>query len=641
MKYGWVAALGACLALYANSFNNGFHYDDEHSIQQNIYIRTLANVPAFFTDPAMFSVDADKGMYRPLLLLSYALNYAFNEWCGLEGYDVRIYRAFNILLHAACTCLVWWLSCLLGGRREVGLVAAMLFALHPICTEPANYISSRSESLAALFYLLTINLFLRGERAGGWSWQAASWAALGLGLLSKSTVITAPALMLLYDYLFYCQHDLKNGKKNLLRRHLPYWVIALGYVLIIYGNEFLTRSLKKPPRDGWSQFLTQVEAFAYYLKLLFWPLQLNVEHQFFTQTSFFEGATVAAFLFLLSFLLLLFYLYRKRFDLPLFLSLWGVLALLPVAVMPLNVLVNERRLYLPCVAFCVGLALVLRSSWMQRKIVRGRDVGVLSSVLVFLLYGILSFDRNKVWATDFSLWRDSIEKAPKMPRPHLYLGNAYKDAAMRTAAAGEAQEHWRGAVESYRRVIAVAAGAEHRDLALRALNNLGSVLFIQNEFDAAEKNYERAVAMNPNYADALINLGNIKLVRGRMAADPERQRELFRRGIEYYDRALALYPNHAAAYSNRGLIWAGLGKLDQAERDYERALYLNPGDYKTRSNLGSLYLRRAQEALRRGQGAQALMAKAKTYFQQALQLNPAHGEGREGLRLLARMQGAE
>ena len=82
MKYGWVAALGACLALYANSFNNGFHYDDEHSIQQNIYIRTLANVPAFFTDPAMFSVDADKGMYRPLLLLSYALNYALTSGAG-------------------------------------------------------------------------------------------------------------------------------------------------------------------------------------------------------------------------------------------------------------------------------------------------------------------------------------------------------------------------------------------------------------------------------------------------------------------------------------------------------------------------------------------------------------------------------
>ena len=59
MKYSWVAVLVACLVLYANSLNNGFHYDDEHSIQQNIYIRSLANVPAFFSQPAMFSVDAD------------------------------------------------------------------------------------------------------------------------------------------------------------------------------------------------------------------------------------------------------------------------------------------------------------------------------------------------------------------------------------------------------------------------------------------------------------------------------------------------------------------------------------------------------------------------------------------------------
>ncbi len=78
MKQGWALILipGVCILVYFNSLENSFHYDDEHSIQNNIHLRALGNIPTFFVDPATFSRDADKGMYRPLLLLTYALNYA-------------------------------------------------------------------------------------------------------------------------------------------------------------------------------------------------------------------------------------------------------------------------------------------------------------------------------------------------------------------------------------------------------------------------------------------------------------------------------------------------------------------------------------------------------------------------------------
>ena len=64
-----IAIVAVCLAAYANSLDNGFHYDDEHSIQRNIHIRDLGNIPLFFKDPSTFSVDHDKGMFRPLLLV--------------------------------------------------------------------------------------------------------------------------------------------------------------------------------------------------------------------------------------------------------------------------------------------------------------------------------------------------------------------------------------------------------------------------------------------------------------------------------------------------------------------------------------------------------------------------------------------
>ena len=117
MSRTWTGAgalLLVCLLGYANSLSGSFHYDDFHSIVDNPHIRTLRNAPAFFIDPLMFSGDPDKKMYRPLVLLSYAGNYA------LGGYEVRGYHLVNILLHLGCSLLVWRLGLRLCGS---GLLA--------------------------------------------------------------------------------------------------------------------------------------------------------------------------------------------------------------------------------------------------------------------------------------------------------------------------------------------------------------------------------------------------------------------------------------------------------------------------------------------------------------------------------------
>ena len=171
-----IAILLVCLAAYANSLDNGFHYDDEHSIQKNIHIRDLGNIPRFFHDPTTFSVDHDKAMYRPVLLVTYALNYAAG------GYEVFGYHLLNLTLHALSACLLFWLALLVTGRRDLALSAGLLFALHPICSEPVNYISSRSEGLAGFFYLAGLALFVRSTQADHQArWRYLSWGALATG----------------------------------------------------------------------------------------------------------------------------------------------------------------------------------------------------------------------------------------------------------------------------------------------------------------------------------------------------------------------------------------------------------------------------------------------------------------------------
>ena len=418
MKYGWLMAIAACALVYGNTLENGFHYDDEHSIQDNIHLRDLGNIPRFFTDPGLFSVDAQKGMYRPLLLVSYAANYA------LGGYQVRGYHLVNILLHGINAALVWWLARLFLGGYRPALIAGLLFALHPLGSEPVNYISSRSESLAACFYLLSLALFIRYGKGQHWGWLAASQGALALGLLSKAVVITLPLAVLLYDFLFLSKRRWDVLLKKAPSRHAPYWLIAAGYVGLILHNGFLTRSLADPVRDNLAQFLTQVKAAAYYGLLLVAPVRLNVEHQFFDQLHWGEPQFILPLILVATALGLAVLGYRQGRDRPLFLSLWAGLVLLPTAVMPLNVLVNEHRLYLSVAAFVLLLGLLFE----RCKPAAGWGwavVGVLGAV-----YGLLCVERNLAWADAFSLWGDAVAKAPQMERAHLYLGNAHSQAAL-------------------------------------------------------------------------------------------------------------------------------------------------------------------------------------------------------------------
>lgn len=145
----------AGLLAYWPSLRGGFHYDDQHSIQANFHIRDLGYLPIIWSDPAAFSVDPEKGMFRPLLVTTYAINYA------LGGLAPVGYHVVNLAIHLGCALVVWWVAGLLGATSRGALLAGLLFAVHPVCSESVNYISARSESLAALLGLAGVGAWLK------------------------------------------------------------------------------------------------------------------------------------------------------------------------------------------------------------------------------------------------------------------------------------------------------------------------------------------------------------------------------------------------------------------------------------------------------------------------------------------------
>ena len=630
-----------CWAIYFNSLENSFHYDDMHSIVENPHIRTLKNIPAFFTTPEMFAKEKDQSMYRPVLLMSYAINYALGE------YDVVGYHIFNILFHIGNALLIYWFVLLMGGDKIHALLAGLLFSVHPINTEPINYISSRSSLLATTFFLLGFCLFLQANRSisegskdRGILAYGLSLISYGLSILTKTIGITLVAMVMIYDLLFLCDLDWRKWGRRFVRYHLPYVGVAFIYVVAIrfIDPSVVEKAATGPVREYGEQILTQIKGYVYYIKLLLLPIGLNVEHQFFVSKTFFEWAVVFSFLLLASILYLSFRAVRFSKLVP-FSVLWFYICLAPSSLVPLNVLVNERRLYISWIGFAI-LVGYLFARWVYG---RGQlaKVGAAAAVLLFGC-GLVG-QRNEVWADPYALWRDAVGKSPGMVRAHTYLGNAYKDMGRIDEAEAE-----------YKRAIEVKP--EHKV----SYNNLGNLYYQKADrylsernleearrfFDRATVEYKRALGIEPGYAEAHSNLGNVYFNRWRLSHSQEealldRARGAYERALEIeptfegalgnlgyiyytkgmYDQAVAAYrkvletkPDLWITHNNLGLAYMGKGMMDEAIREYRRALVLSPEYDKAHFNLAEVY------------EAKGLMDSAIVQYERALEISPIYAE---------------
>ena len=536
-----VSVFIVAVACYVNSTTGSFHYDDFHSIVENTSIRSLENLPRFFVDPELFSGDVGKGMYRPLLLITFALNY------GIHGYEVAGYHFFNIVLHALTACLVWRLSVIVVACERSALIAAFLFAVHPLASEPVNYISSRSELLSVFLY---IGAFLfhvnRSNRL------AISWGAIGLyafGLLSKSTVLTLPAALLLYEVAF---NNRKESWSFLAIVHCPYWIVTALYGGILYATGFLGTSFGNLVRPLNVQVLTQVKAVVYYVKLLMFPAVLNVEHQFFVSYSFFEPSVIASCGVGVSFLALIFFCWKRRERLGAFLVMWAGMALVPSSIMPLNMLVNERRLYLVAAIASIGIGMLCRSI---------RAPGII--ITVSLLAGV-TLSRNFVWANDLTLWSDSVKKAPMMYRAQTNMGKALQE-----------EGRWDSALVAYSKAIAI--DSKQSD----AYNNTAVIYQLRGDVDKAILLYHRAIKYSPYLDKTYQNLGDAYTRKGDLVS-----------AVAMYEKSLELDDGDAGTWNNFGQTLLIDNRVDQAEAAFLKSIEINSALAEPYNNLGNVHSRK-------------------------------------------------
>jgi tetratricopeptide (TPR) repeat protein len=523
-------------AVFANSLPNAFHFDDSHSVVENPWIRSFRHLPRWFTDVSAFTVLRENQNYRPVLLVTYGLNYATG------GLRPAAFRWFNLAGHLACAVLVLllvrellrrtWPDPAVGGGAWVPFLAGGVFALNPLQSEIVNYISSRSDGLCAGFYLLAFYLWVRANgadspgrgvdptpRPGGGRaavlLRVGAAVAFALGLLVKEVAITLPATLWLWEVLIERRPAVRIGWRR-LGGYALLGAVAVGYLVLraylLRDYDTRYRSIT-PPLE---YLYTQLHAWFYYVRLFLVPVGLCVDPDYPMSRTFLEPRVLGGAVGFAGTVALCWWLRRRRPEVTFGLAFFWVTLLPTSSVLPIAEAVNEHRPYLGNAGLALLVALLLGAALPRlvgARVARGVAVAVLATLAA------LTVARNRVWQDDLTLWRDVVQKAPRSGRAHLNYGLALFGRGRTQEALAEYNEcarHWPGYSYCYinRSIIYRERGQYTEALndlrvAARQTPTLFWVPFYRGmthdamgQPAAAAADYARTLAISPGFADA-------------------------------------------------------------------------------------------------------------------------------------------
>jgi protein O-mannosyl-transferase len=405
-----IAAVGIS---YANAFRGVFQFDDYNVIVGNPAVHSLA----------AFIGDLPTGI-RPLLKFTFLGNWTFGG--GLFGFHL-----LNTSLHAANVLLVFFLGRRMTGGRNaralpdcgtVPFLAALLFAVHPVQTEAVTYISGRSMSLMAFFYLSGLLAYVRGTTGGrGWLYVASPILYI-LAVLSKETALTLPVALLLWETAF---GDGNRPFREIVRRQAVHWALLLlmAAAVILHPSYRDLLLFGFGARTVSENLLAQGYGVAYLLSRLIRIDRLNIDPDLPVRTSW--TPDLAAGTACIAVLLIAGAAILRRKPVAGFGLLWFFLQILPTnSVVPRLDLANERHLYLA--SWGIFLAAAAGAEWAQGTVrYAGRWVraaGWFAAATLLLVFTVL---RNEVYRSEVTLWEATALRSPGKARVQNNLGYSY------------------------------------------------------------------------------------------------------------------------------------------------------------------------------------------------------------------------
>jgi len=556
-KPGTVEVLVGVLALlaYVGTVAFGFVYDDTVQIVQNPAIRHWGSALRYFHKDvwAGLATRGTATFYRPLFMLWLRLN---DAWFGLQPAG---WHAAAVVLHAIASVLVCRLAARLTQSRAAACAVGILFALHPVHVESVAWVSGATDSLMTAFICGAILSYLDFGRGGKRRFLAWSVVLACLALLTKETAVLLPLLLgasFLGDEGGW--RRLATTKSLLIFFGLDGVYLAIRHVALHGAQPFANMTIGQ-------MILTWPVVLAFYLGQLVLPLRLSLYRDLFAVHSALEPRFLVALVLLSATAALLWWWARRssRRGLIVAACAWLLVPLLPVLnlrVFTPGQLVHDRYLYLPSVGF--SLLVVVAALDLLERFASGRvwKFGSALVVATSLVYVVVVFANQVVWASDLLLYRHSVEIAPRNAVAAMNLGFAY-------VRKGDL-DHGISWLER-----SAQLDGENADIQL----NLAEAYYFKGKFPAASQCIRRSLERDPQRPQGWLLASEIALDSGDSEA-----------ALAAAQRAQQLWPDGPGYHAMVGFAHWRRGDRCAAEEAFRQELSLHPDYQQARVALENL-----------------------------------------------------
>jgi tetratricopeptide (TPR) repeat protein len=569
-----IVSLG--IVVYSNSLGNDFVWDDTAFVIENDFIKNPRLIPIYFTSKeALAQGKLAEENYRPFLPLSFFIDYFFWKLNPL-GYHLT-----NTLFHIANAILVFFLIQALTGRKLIAVFTSLFFVTHPIQTESVTWISGRADVLFLFFYLASLILYINYTKKNRLILYFASLLSFACGLLSKEMAATLPLILILYDFFYG-----KKEKASLRAiRYFPYFLTLEAY---LFTRFYIIGKLAQAgywTGNAYTTMLTMAKGIVYYIGLLIYPVNLCNDYlRFPVSTSIREHSV---FFSILTVIILIAgaVTLAKKFKHMSFSIFWFFITLGPAMnIIPINILIAERFLYLPSIGYCffAATSIILLSEKIGKKPILKRSFFYCAAFLI-CVYSYLTMARNAEWSDSIALWKKAVKVCPDNDRAHYSLALAYrsrgKDIDMAYEEARKAIEieprylHPRLITASYH----ISKGQREEAVKelkyaiksdpnfLHARRFLGGIYAAQGEYDLAYNEFKKVVALDPDFLEAKVDMATLYLLKDDIDSGIKEFNKILRKSPPYHYRSL-----YAAIHLRLGELYFMIGDKESAIRSWRK-----------------------------------------------------------------------